>query len=152
MAVFGKASKAKLAGLDPMMILLLGYAIKDTPIDFTIDAGKRDQVTQKMYYSWGRTVVNPNTGPLPGKPFGMIITQKNGVTNKSDHQDQDGDGDGEAVDIYSYYNGKIQLNDVASLRIITDHLKKCAKELGISIICGIDWSKGFVDPPHVQLA
>lgn len=151
MAIFGKSSKQKLIGLDPMMILLLGYSIKDTPIDFSIDAGKRDAKTQQLYYSWGRTVVNPNTGPIPGNKFGMIVTNKNGVTNKSDHQDQDGDGDGEAVDIYPYYNGKIQLNDVASLRVITDHIKKCAKELGINIVCGIDWKSPF-DPPHIQLA
>jgi len=118
-------------------------------IDFGVDAGLRTDERQKELYSWGRTVVNPNTGKQPGKPYGMIVTNKNGTTNKSDHQAQ-ASGFGEAVDIYPYYNGSLQTNDVNTLLKIIDKIRDYSKELGIEVVFGADWTNPY-DPPHIQL-
>lgn len=150
MSVFGTKSKEKLVGVHPMLVLLMGYAIKDTPIDFSIDQGVRSTKQQQEFYSWGRTVVNPNTGPIKGNKYGMIVTTRDGIIRPSNHQVKS-DGFGRAVDIYAYYDGKLHTNDVKSLEVIIPHIEKCAKELNIKIICGLRW-KTLFDPPHIELA
>lgn len=149
MNIFGKRSLENLRGVHPNLVGLIVYSNRTSPIDFGIDAGLRTIERQKELYSWGRTVVNPNTGKQPGKPFGMIVTKKDGVNNKSDHQAQ-ASGFGEAVDIYPYYNGSLQTKDVSTLLKIIAHVRKCAKEMGIEVILGADWKDPY-DPPHIQL-
>ena len=149
MSVFGKRSKEALQGVAPNMVKLMNAAIVNPPIDFGIDAGVRSAATQKMYYSWGRTVVNPNTGPVKGNFMGMTVTNKDGVIKKSNHQIK-ADGFGHAVDIYPYYNGSLQTEDEKNLILLASHIKKIAKSLGIAITWGGDWKKPY-DPPHFEL-
>lgn len=149
MPVFGKRSLSKLEGVAPKMVLLMKTAILTSPIDFSVDQGVRTTDTQARYYSWGRWVVNPDTGPIKGNKFGMIVTNRDGVTKKSEHQVKT-DGYGYAVDVYPYYGGTMHTNDEKSLRIIADHIKSVAKALGIKIKAGIDWQKPH-DPPHFEL-
>ena len=40
---------------------------------------------------------------------------------------------------------------MAKLKNIADHIKEKAKQLGIKIVWGGDWTKPY-DPPHFQLA
>lgn len=143
MAKFGKRSLDNLKGVHPNLVKVLEASIIDTPIDFTIVQGVRDVKTQQEYYSWGRTKINPNTKKM------TIVTYVDGVKRKSNHQIKS-DGYGHAVDLYAYINGSVQVNDVKSLKIISDHIKKKAKELGIKITWGGDWKKPY-DPPHFQL-
>lgn len=137
MAKFGKRSLDNLKGVHPSLILLMSTAICDTPIDFTIVEGVRTQKRQQELYSQGRT-----------KP-GNIVTYADGVRSKSNHQIK-ADGFGHAVDIYPYINGGVKMNDVASLRVIANHIKNTAKRIGVKITWGGDWTKPF-DPPHFQL-
>lgn len=144
MAKFGKRSLDNLKGVHPNLVKVLEASIIDTPIDFTIVQGVRDTKTQQEYYSWGRTKINPNTKKM------TIVTYVDGVKRKSNHQIKS-DGYGHAVDLYAYINGSVQVNDVKSLKIISDHIKKKAKELGIKITWGGDWKKPY-DPPHFELS
>lgn len=137
---FSQRSKDALKGVHPDLVKVMEAAIINSPVDFTIIQGVRTTAQQQALYAQGRT-----------KP-GNKVTNADGVRNKSNHQVK-ADGFGHAVDLYPFYNGSIQIHDkqvIPKLRIITDHIKKVAKELGIKITCGIDWRSPF-DPPHVQL-
>lgn len=137
MAILGKRSLQNLNGVHPKLVLLMKTAILNTPIDFTIVEGVRTSQRQQELYAQGRTTSGP------------IVTYADGFKNRSNHQPKK-DGYGYAVDIYAYYSGKVQLKDLESLRTIINHVKTVANEMGINIVCGIDWKKPF-DPPHVQL-
>lgn len=152
MARFSKRSKDNLVGVAPALVTLMNAAIVDTPFDFTIVEGVRTAQTQAKYYSWGRTVVNPNTGPVRGNARGAIVTNANGTTRKSNHQVK-ADGFGHAVDLYPFFNGSVQVDgpEVAKrLRAIAAHIKAKAAQLGIAVTWGGDW-KSPHDPPHFEL-
>ena len=153
MAVLGNKSKANLVGVHPDLVKVIEESIKDTPVDFTVFSGVRTDQEQKHLYSLGRTVVNPD-GKTAKKPMGNVVTKADGVKNKSNHQKK-ADGFCHAVDLYPYYNGKIQFNDIDSLIKISIHIKAVAKCLGVKISYGGDWTyekQGIVDYPHFQLA
>lgn len=154
MSKFSQRSLDALKGVNPKLVRVLMSAIIDTPYDFTINEGLRTTATQKKYYSWGRTVVNPNTGPLKNKPLGAIVTTKDGVKNKSDHQAK-ADGFGEAVDLVpfsrdKYGKGFLDWNNDKAYNAIAKHIKAKAKELGIKIRWGGDF-KTMMDKPHFEL-
>lgn len=137
MYIFSQRSKNNLVGIHPDLVRLMNEAIKDSPIDFTITDGVRTTQQQRSLYEQGRT-----------KP-GAIVTNADGVNNKSNHQAKS-DGYGYAVDLYPYYNKSVQLNDVKNLRLIANHIKEVAKRLDIGIQWGGDW-KTFKDYPHFEL-
>lgn len=146
---FGKRSLDKLKGVDPRLVVLMKESIKYSPVDFAIDYGVRDVAIQQRLYSYGRTVVNPDTGPIKGNKFGMQVTTRDGVVRKSNHQVKS-NGYSAAVDIYPYYDGSMHTNDDKSLKIIIPHIKAKAKELGIACNFGIDWKNPY-DPGHIEL-
>lgn len=137
MYIFSQRSKNNLVGIHPDLVRLMNEAIKDSPIDFTITDGVRTTQQQRSLYEQGRT-----------KP-GAIVTNADGVNNKSNHQVKS-DGYGYAVDLYPYYNKSVQLNDVKNLRVIANHIKEVAKRLDIGVQWGGDW-KTFKDYPHFEL-
>jgi peptidoglycan L-alanyl-D-glutamate endopeptidase CwlK len=62
------------------------------------------------------------------------------------------DGFGYAVDLYPFFDGKVQVNHpdtIKKLKIIAEHIKKVAKSMGIKIVWGGDWK--FKDMPHFQI-
>ncbi len=137
----GQRSKDNLKGVHPNLAKLMTASITNSPVDFTIVEGVRTTQRQQSLYAQGRT-----------KP-GIKVTNADGIKNKSNHQVK-ADGFGHAVDIYPFYLGQVQVQHkdvVKNLKLITDHIKKTAKELNIKIVCGIDWKKPY-DPPHIQLA
>ncbi|WP_407501433.1 M15 family metallopeptidase [Elizabethkingia anophelis] len=114
-------------------------AIVNSPVDFTITEGVRALKRQQELYAQGRT-----------KP-GIKVTNADGIKNKSNHQAK-ADGFGHAVDLYPFFLGQVQVNHkdtIKNLKLIADHIKKTAKELGIGITWGGDWK--FVDCPHFEL-
>lgn len=133
---FSQRSKNNLLFIHPDLVKVMNEAIKNSPIDFIITDGIRSTEEQRKLYNQGRTT--------PGK----IVTNADGVNNKSNHQVKT-DGYGYAVDLYPFYNGSAQLNDAKSLKVIADHIKSVAKELGIAIQWGGDWK--FKDYPHFEL-
>ena len=126
-----------LKGVHPKLREVIEAAITNSPVDFTVTDGVRTTEQQKALYAQGRT-----------KP-GAIVTNADGVTLKSNHQAK-ANGYGHAVDLYPYYNGSVQVNDVAKLKQIAAHIKATAKRLGYAIEWGGDWTS-IKDYPHFEL-
>lgn len=142
----GERSLKNLEGVHPNLVKVMKAAIVNSPIDFTITEGVRALKRQQELYSYGRTRLNPDTGRMDR------VTNKDGVKNKSNHQAKL-DGFGHAVDLYPFFLGQVQVNHkdtIKNLKLISDHIKKVAKELGIAITWGGDWKSPF-DPPHFEL-
>lgn len=140
MPVLGKRSLDNLKGVHPDMVRLMKEAIKDTPVDFTIVEGVRTTKRQQELYAQGRTA------------SGMIVTTKDGVRKKSNHQVKE-DGYGHAVDLYPYIDGSVRTSGAKvaeAQKLIAVHVKAVARCLGINISAGIDWKKPY-DPPHFEL-
>ena len=137
---YSKRSIDNLKGVHPSLVTVMMEAIKKSPCDFTITEGVRTAERQKSLYAQGRTAK------------GGIVTYADGVKNKSNHQVK-ADGFGYAVDIYPYFDGKVQVSVkdvIPRLKQITDHIKSVAMKLGVKLDFGIDWKKPF-DPPHIQI-
>lgn len=152
MPKYSERSLNNLKGVYPPLKKILELAIVDSPYDYTITEGLRTDKTQQTYYSWGRSVVNPNTGPIKGNKFGMRVTNKNGITNRSNHQEKK-DGYGHAVDLYPYFDGKVRTEGPEvekRLKAISIHIKQKAKSLGYKITWGGDWTNPY-DPPHFEM-
>lgn len=84
---------------------------------------------QEEYYTWGRTVVNPNTGQLPGLPFGRTVT--NSRANTGMH------GQRRAIDLV---DRKLGYN------IAWDKVGLIGKQCGL--VWGGDWS--LADNTHFE--
>lgn len=123
---FGERSLRNLEGVHPDMVILMEESIKDSPYDFAIIEGLRSPERQRELYNQGKS-----------------------QTLLSRHL-RGNDGFSKAIDFMAYVNGKGTW-ELKYYRIITDHVKVKAKELGIEIICGIDW-RSFVDGPHIELS
>jgi len=134
---FSQKSIDNLQGVHPKLREVIETAITDSPVDFTVTDGVRTTEQQKELYAQGRT-----------KP-GAVVTNADGVTFKSNHQAK-ADGYGYAVDLYPYYNGSVQVNDVAKLKQIAAHIKSTAQKLGYAIEWGGDWTS-IKDYPHFEL-
>lgn len=126
-----KKSLEKLEGLDKELVRLVRQAISDSPIDFTVVEGVRSTLRQQQLYSQGRT------------KEGNIVTYKDGIKNKSKHQQ------GKAVDLAPWIDGRISWNEKA-FRILATHIKQKAKELKINVTWGGDWKSGW-DQPHWEV-
>lgn len=146
--VFGKQSIAKLNGVHPDLVKVMKEAIKDSPVDFSIVYGVRTTQEQKDLYALGRTKVNPD-GKSKKKPMGNIVTQKNGTTNKSNHQIK-ADGYGHAIDLVPYIDGKIDWSATNDFKVIAAHVLATAKCLGVGVVWGGLW-KSLPDMPHFEL-
>ncbi|HFK5582105.1 TPA: M15 family metallopeptidase [Elizabethkingia anophelis] len=135
----GERSLKNLDGVHPNLVKVMKAAIVNSPVDFTITEGVRTLKRQQELFAQGRT-----------KP-GIKVTNADGIKNRSNHQAK-ADGFGHAVDLYPFFLGQVQVNHkdtIKNLKLISDHIKKIAKELGINITWGGDWK--FVDPPHFEL-
>jgi peptidoglycan L-alanyl-D-glutamate endopeptidase CwlK len=118
---FGERSLKNLQGVHPDLEMLMLQSIKDSPYDFAITEGVRSPERQRELYAQGKS-----------------------LTLMSRHLT------GKAVDIMIYANGKGTW-ELKYYKEVTDHIKLKAKELDVSIICGIDW-RSFVDAVHVELS
>jgi peptidoglycan L-alanyl-D-glutamate endopeptidase CwlK len=133
---FSERSKKNLSGIHPDLVQVMNRSIIDSPVDFTIIEGVRTQDRQQELYAQGRT-----------KP-GHIVTYADGIVNKSNHQAHE-DGYGYAVDLYPFVGGKLNLNDVESLKKIAAHIKAIALSLNINVGWGGDWK--MRDYAHFEL-
>lgn len=148
MPVFGKASLEKLKGVHPDLVKVIKEAIKESPADFSIVYGVRSSAEQQRLYALGRSVINPD-GKSKKKPLGNIVTQKNGTTNKSNHQVKS-TGYGHAIDVVPYINGKIDWSATNEFKIIAAHIMATAKCMGVNIVWGGLW-RTMPDMPHFEL-
>lgn len=138
---FGATSEKSLTGIHPDLVKVMRTAIVDSPVDFTITDGVRTTAQQQALYAKGRTVA------------GEIVTQADGVHNKSNHQVK-ADGYGHAVDLYPYVNGAVSYDEYQAQGQIAAHIKATAATLGIHVVWGGDWTMAvehIVDRPHFEL-
>lgn len=146
---YGARSLKTLYGIHPNLIYVLMEAINDSPYDYTITNGVRSTKEQQALYALGRTTEN-HDGKTAKRPLGFTVTDKNGVTNKSNHQPK-ADGFGYAVDLYPYVNGTVDLhNKSGRQKAIAEHILKTATDLGIKVIWGGTWVTR-PDAPHFEL-
>lgn len=117
---FGNRSKERLKGVHPDMVKVMEEAIKESPLDFSITEGLRTRERQQELFSAGKSQTM-NSRHLTGKAVDIAVIKDGTVTWE-----------------LKYY------------RLVTDHIKKVARELNIPIVCGIDWTS-FVDGPHIEL-
>ena len=143
---FSERSEKNLQGVHPLLVRVARRALELSTCDFTVTEGLRTLETQQKYFSWGRTVVNPNTGKM------TIITKMDGIKHVSKHQKQKS-GYSEAIDLYPFFNGSVQLThpDVPRMQAaITRAFEQAAAEIGVKIEFGFNW-KNFPDAPHYQI-
>ena len=110
----------KMMGVNPKLVEVVKLAITKSPLDFSVSEGLRTVERQKE-----------------------LVAQKKSQTMKSRHIV------GEAVDICVLIDGKANW-DFENYRKIADVFKECAKELGVKITWGGDWTS-FRDGPHFQI-
>lgn len=132
--VLGTRSKNNLKGVHPDLVKVVERAITLTTQDFTVIEGVRTTQRQQELYAQGRT-----------KP-GSKVTNADGVKNKSNHQAK-ADGYGHAVDIVPY---PVDWNTTSKFVAIADAMKQAAKDLGVKLEWGGDWTK-LVDLPHFEV-
>ena len=115
-----KDSMSKLSGVHPDLVKLVNRAIEITPIDFRVLEGLRTKERQAQLKAEGKS-----------------------KTLKSRHLT------GHAVDIAPIVNGKVSW-DWDDYYPLAKAVKQAAKELGIRIEWGGDWTT-FKDGPHWQI-
>ena len=110
----------KMIGVNPKLVEVVKLAITKSPLDFSVSEGLRTVERQKE-----------------------LVAQKKSQTMKSRHIV------GEAVDICVLVDGKANW-DFENYRKVADVFKECAKELGVKITWGGEWTS-FKDGPHFQI-
>lgn len=128
---FGINSLKNLEGVHPLLIQVLKFSLIESPYDFGIVQGVRNQKYQDDLYAQGRT--------KPGK----IVTW----TRNSKHLIQK-DGYGHAIDFAVFIDGKITW-DEKYYKLVADCILKIAKKEGINIESGAYWSKP--DYGHIEI-
>lgn len=127
MRKFSERSLKNLSGVHPDLVKCVEAALQLSTVDFTVIEGVRSIEKQREYFNKGAS-----------------------RTMKSYHLKQ-ADGYGHAVDIYPFYDGKVQVNaPFSKFREIATAMKQAADTLLITITWGGDW-KSFVDSPHYQI-
>lgn len=124
MPTFGKVSRERLETCHPKLQELMNRAIVDTPIDFAIICGFRDQADQDKAYAQGYSKVK----------------WPDGKHNKNPSH---------AVDVAPVIDGKVIWNDVDLFDKLAAHIALCSSDLCISVEWGGNWS--WKDYPHWQL-
>jgi len=106
---FSQRSLDRLQGVHPDMVKLMSESIKESPYDFGITEGRRDNTRQQQLVKEGKS-----------------------RTLNSRHLT------GHAVDIAVFIDGKLTW-DFDKYKAVAEHVKKVAASLGVSIIWGGDW-------------
>lgn len=123
---FSERSKKNLQGVHDRLVAVVQRALQTSEVDFTVIEGLRTIERQKQLVASGASKTM-NSYHLAGKQGGK------------------------AVDLYPFYDGKVQVNaPPAYWRMIAAAMKQAAGELGVTITWGGDW-KSFVDMPHYQI-
>jgi len=117
---FGTKSSERLSKVHPDLQKVFNEAIKESPLDFSITQGLRTKEQQKVLFDAGKSQTM-NSRHLTGKAVDIAVIK-----------------DGEVTWDFKYY------------QLVSDHIKKVAKELGIEMAWGGDWVS-FRDGPHYEL-
>lgn len=145
---FSSTSLERLATCEPDIQLVMQESIKSSRVDFGIACGHRTIEEQQELYKQGRS-----------KP-GSKVTNVDGVKKKSQHNFYPS----RAIDLYAYYNGKAQWDEL-HLGIIVGHILSVADRLyrdgkiSHKLRSGGDWNMNGIykydqtlnDFPHLEL-
>lgn len=118
-----KRSKENLKGIDERLILLVGYALAISKVDFVVVEGLRSTERQKKLYREKKSKCD-------------------GITNISKHQE------GKAIDVYYVGWKNSDSPDDERWKKLIETLKLAGKKLGLKLTFGYDW--GW-DNPHIEL-
>lgn len=119
---FSERSIKNLQGVHPDLVRLMKESIKDSPYDFMITEGLRTVERQKEMVRTGKSQTMQSYH-LVGKAVDIAILGK--VKGAADW-------------------------DFVKYKKVADHIKKVAKDMGLTITWGGDWKK-LVDGPHFQI-
>lgn len=124
--LLSQRSEDNLIGVNHSLVRVVRNALQMSEVDFTVVEGIRTSERQKELVAKGASKTM-NSYHIPNA---------NG---------------GRAVDLYPYYDGKVQVNaSPATYRKIAAAMKKAAVDLDVKLTWGGDW-KTFVDMPHYQI-
>lgn len=116
----GTRSRQRLQGVHPDLVRVVEHAIKISPVDFTVLEGLRTKERQAELMKAGAT-----------------------TTLNSRHLT------GHAVDLGAYVGGEVRW-DWPLYHQIAHAMKRAAKDLGVDMVWGGDWTS-FKDGPHFEL-
>lgn len=127
-------SKRSLEGVDARLVSVAKRAIQITKQDFVIIEGLRTREQMMINYGKGRTAAQLAKFGIPAsyaKPKEAKVTWLNNPF-ASNH------ASGKAIDVVPY---PVDWNDIGKFRTIADAFKQAARELGVKLEWGGDWSK-----------
>ena len=140
--ILSKRSLASLEGVDARLVSVAKRAIQITKQDFVIIEGLRTREQMMINYGKGRTAAQLAKFGIPAsyaKPKEAKVTWLNNPF-ASNH------ASGKAIDVVPY---PVDWNDIGKFRTIADAFKQAARELGVSMVWGGDWTKK--DYPHFEV-
>ena len=136
-------SLKSLEGVDPNLVKIVKRAIEITEQDFIVIEGLRTKEQMMINYGKGRTASQLAVHGIPAsyaKPKEAKVTWLNNPF-ASNH------AKGKAVDIVP---APVDWNSIAKFKKINEAMQVAAKEFGIKLSYGGDWTKK--DYPHWELA
>ena len=136
-------SLKSLEGVDPNLVRIVKRAIEITEQDFIVIEGLRTKEQMMINYGKGRTASQLAVHGIPAsyaKPKEAKVTWLNDPF-ASNH------AKGKAVDIVP---NPVDWNDISKFKKINEAMQAAAKEFGIKLSYGGDWTKK--DYPHWELA
>lgn len=135
-------SLKSLEGVDPNLVKVVERAIELTEQDFLVLEGVRSKEQCYINYGKGRTVAQCSAKGVPTKYAQPSLSKVTWLNNPlaSKHVT------GNAVDLVPY---PINWNTISKFTTISKAMKQAAKELGVDLEWGGDWTKK--DYPHFEL-
>ena len=118
-----KRSKENVKGIDERLVLLVGYALAISKVDFVVVEGLRSTERQKQLYREKKSKCD-------------------GVTNISKHQE------GKAIDVYYVGWKNSDSPDDERWKKLIEIFKLARKNLNLKLNFGYDWNW---DNPHIEL-
>ena len=131
-----------LKGVNPSLVKVVERAIELTEQDFLVLEGVRSKEQCYINYGKGRTVAQCSAKGVPTKYAQPNLSKVTWLNNPlaSKHVT------GNAVDLVPY---PINWNTISKFTTISKAMKQAAKELGVDLEWGGDWTKK--DYPHFEL-
>ena len=135
-------SLKSLKGVNPNLVKVVERAIELTEQDFLVLEGVRSKEQCYINYGKGRTVAQCSAKGVPTKYAQPSLSKVTWLNNPlaSKHVT------GNAVDLVPY---PINWNTISKFTTISKAMKQAAKELGVDLEWGGDWTKK--DYPHFEL-
>lgn len=143
---FSRNSLARLMTVEPELQRVAQRALELSTVDFVVVQGNRTRDEQMRLYGKGRTAAQCSAKGVPAS-YARPNEAKVTWTLNSNHIG------GRAIDVAPYVNGAINWDDNGKLGLwpkIAAAFKQAAKELGVSIVWGGDWTT-TKDRPHFEL-